>query len=445
MRPTRWFWIVASVWAATTIAAARSDDAQIANLKAFDDPTGAIRTFSTQGAIDLSGLFFQSLGTNGRACGSCHQAATGWTVTPESVQARFDATDGLDPIFRTNDGSNSPLADVSTVAARRVAYSMLLTKALIRVGIGLPEVRDFDLIAVDDPYGYASAAELSLFRRPLPSTNLPFLSTVMWDGRESFPGESLHFDLSDQANGAVLGHAAGSAPLTDTERNAIVAFETSLFTAQAADGEAGQLDAGGALGGPQNILQFLGVSGSTDPFTPPPFTLFAAWASNESPGGSDDARDAVARGEAIFNTRPIIISGVNGLNDKLGISEITGTCTTCHNTANIGNHSTALPVDIGVAAASRRTPDLPLYTFQNRATGEVIQTTDPGRALITGAWKDMSKFKGPILRGVAGRAPYFHNGSAATLADVVEFYNERFGLGLTDQEKADLIAFLRSL
>jgi cytochrome c peroxidase len=74
-----------------------------------------------------------------------------------------------------------------------------------------------------------------------------------------------------------------------------------------------------------------------------------------------------------------------------------------------------------------------------------IQTTDPGRALITGQWKHMSTFKGPRLRGLSGRGPYFHNGSAATLADVVDFYDERFGIGFTHQEKRDLVAFLGAL
>lgn len=89
--------------------------------------------------------------------------------------------------------------------------------------------------------------------------------------------------------------------------------------------------------------------------------------------------------------------------------------------------------------------DLPLYTLHNKMTGELRQTTDPGRALVTGKWQDVGKFKGPVLRGLSARAPYFHNGSAATLSDLVEFYDIRFGIGFTTQEKADLIAFLRSL
>jgi cytochrome c peroxidase len=88
---------------------------------------------------------------------------------------------------------------------------------------------------------------------------------------------------------------------------------------------------------------------------------------------------------------------------------------------------------------------MPLYTFRNKTTGEVVQTTDPGRALVTGQWRHMSVFKGPILRGLAARAPYFHNGSAATLTDVVEFYSRRFNIGLSARQRADLIAFLNAL
>src|SRR5262249_2504247 len=160
--------------------------------------------------------------------------------------------DGTDPIFRTVDGSNSPAADVSTVEARRSAYSMLLNKGLIRIGIAIPANAEFDLVAVDDPYGYGGSKEVSLFRRALRSTTLNVLSTVMWDGRETFLDPlskdcilgtskcfaTLHFDLSDQSNSATLGHAQAAQPLTTEQRDAIVAFESTLFTAQVFDSEA---------------------------------------------------------------------------------------------------------------------------------------------------------------------------------------------------------------
>jgi cytochrome c peroxidase len=86
---------------------------------------------------------------------------------------------------------------------------------------------------------------------------------------------------------------------------------------------------------------------------------------------------------------------------------------------------------------------LPVFTLQ--CGGNTYVVTDPGRALISGNCDDIGKFKGPILRGLAARAPYFHNGSAATLLDVVNFYNQRFGIGFTDQQKKDLVNFLKTL
>jgi len=421
----------------------------------FANSSGLHATFSTSGSIDLRNEFFQNLGTNGRNCSTCHRAEEGWTITPAGVQARFNQTRGTDPIFRTNDGSNSPNADVSTFTARRAAYSMLLTKGLIRVGIGIPNDAEFELIAVDDPYGFASATELSLFRRPLPSTNLKFLSTVMWDGRETFPGETIHFDLSHQSNSATTGHAQG-ADLTEQQRESIVAFETALFTAQIYDERAGRLTPRGAKGGPLHLADqefYLGIndlfgdSKTGAPFDPIVFTIYDAW-KGLSDKGQNRARAAVARGEELFNTKLIRITDVSGINDEAAFGTpavVNGSCTTCHDTPNSGNHSVAAPLNLGLTDIERRTPDMPLYTLRNKTTGEIKITTDPGRALVMGKWKDIGRFKGPILRGLAARAPYFHNGFAKDLKAVVDFYDERFAIGFTEQEKADLLAFLMTL
>ena len=55
------------------------------------------------------------------------------------------------------------------------------------------------------------------------------------------------------------------------------------------------------------------------------------------------------------------------------------------------------------------------------------------------------QIRNPGLRGLPARAPYFHNGTAENLLDVVNFYDQRFGMLLTDDEKADLVAFLGTL
>jgi cytochrome c peroxidase len=189
-----------------------------------------------------------------------------------------------------------------------------------------------------------------------------------------------------------------------------------------------------------------GDSQTNAPFDPIVFDLYDTW--TNAHGRRDDERRAVARGQKLFNTKTIKIRGVAGINDNPDFGNapvIAGTCTSCHNSPNAGNHSVSLPLDIGLADASRRTKDMPLYTLRHKVTKQIKKTTDPGRAMITGRWQDVSKFKGPILRALAARAPYFHNGSAANLAEVVEFYNDRFEIGLTRREKKDLVAFLRTL
>ena len=466
---------------------------QLPNGLPFPNPTGFASTFSTAGRIDLTNEFFQDLGANGRRCVSCHVPSAGWTIVPSQVQAIFDRTLGgaiddalgLGAIFRTNDGSNSPTADVSSLAARRSAYSMVLAKGLIRVGIGVPASADFELVAVDDPYHFASAAELSLFRRPLPTTNLQFLSTVMWDGRETFGGTdhcniaaeggkcfaSIHFDLADQSNGATQGHAQAPNPISSAQRESIVAFETALATAQVWDESAKRLHAADAKGGPEAIFDQAFYYGINDnlgdyqthaPFTPNVFDIFDAWRDLREGGSTHEARRAVARGQMIFNSKPFTISGVAGLNFNSPFNpplpaSFQGSCTTCHDAPNSGNHSIVAPLNIGLADASRRTPDMPLYTLQEKCAAlsdgtkvvgpncPVQTVTDPGRALISGKFADIGKFKGPILRGLAARAPYFHNGSAADLGAVIDFYNERFGAGIVGKDRDDLIAFLRAL
>ncbi len=419
----------------------------------YSNGSGAHQTVSTTGNVDPNNPFFLSLGTNGRACVDCHQPGQAWGITPSEVQARFGST-GTAPIFRLNDGSNAPNLPVATVAQRRSAYSLLLNRGTIRVGIGIPANAEFDLTLVEDPYHFASATELSLFRRPLPSTNLKFLATVMWDGRETVAGAPIATDLSNQANDATLGHAQAATPPTAAQRQAIVDFESALFTAQITDSNAGSLTAAGATGGPTVLSQqpfhigindVLGADPAGTPFSTHVFSIYDAWAT-QTGSAQAAARASIARGQNIFNTRTFNISGVRGVNDAIGVPNLTGTCTTCHDAPNAGDHSVGLPLDLGLTDPDKfNTNDTPRYTLRNKTTGATLRTSDPGRSLIDGKWAHVATFKGPILRGLASRPPYFHNGFAATLGDVVRFYDTRFHLGLTSQDTVDLAAFLAAL
>jgi cytochrome c peroxidase len=384
----------------------------------FLDPSGFAATYNLNGSVDLTDDFFRSFGINGRTCGSCHKPDSDWTVSLTDINLTFDFTFGLDPIFRTVDGTNTPNADVSTLEDRRSAYSMLLTHGTIRVGIGMPDptTSDFTLTAVDDPYNYASAAQLSLFRRPLPATNLEFIPVVMWDGRVT--GTSLDDALGNQANAATEGHAQSPVPLPAAAETAIVDFETSNFTAQVFTFGGGPVTAGGATGGPENIASQTNAAGV--------FDLFDAWATSNDP-----YQQSVYRGQTLFNTQKRTTGG--------------GPCNGCHSTQNVGTNANGTFFNIDVAAAVNRTAEYPLYTFTQVGTGTVTQVSDPGRALISGQFKDLGKFKVPGLRGVAARSPYFHNGSEQTLLDVVRFYENNLDFSFTAQNETDLVNFLQAL
>ena len=451
--------------AAVTIATASGQS--LPNLFPLPNHSGFVETYNVHNApISLKGAFFQPLGTNGRSCSSCHLPTESWSISAEEVQLRFLLTQGRDPIFRTNDGSNCDQnIDTSTLQGRRKAYSLLLSRGLIRIALPLPDGAEFSVQSVNNPYGCSDTSMLSMYRRPLPATNLGFLSTLMWDGRESTPPSTqkitypntgqLLADLAHQAIDAITGHAQGAVP-TPAQVQDIVNFEMALRTAQAFDFKAGLLNDARATGGPVALASqpfFIGINDSFPAsfgfnptgaaFNPNIFNLFNSWTNSRYA-----SRASIARGQALFNSRPIMIAGVAGINDVVGLpSTFTGTCGTCHDSPNAGDHSVSAPLNIGVADVNSPldVSYLPVFTLVNNTTHATVQTTDPGRALITGKWADIGKVKGPVLRGLASRAPYFHNGSASSLTDVLDFYDMRFNIGFTAQEKADLIAFLNSL
>ncbi len=474
---------VVIVYAGVSVTAMAAATGAIPNLKHFLDPTGAVATYSTAGEIDRGGAFFKELGTNGRTCESCHQANQAFSLSPVRVRELYERTHGTDPLFASIDGANCPEGE----PGNREDHSLLLKRGLIRIPITLPLHAQFTIEASHDPYGCAIRYDpqtnqqiVSVYRRPLPTTNLRFLSAVMFDGREtvspltdaaSFP-VNLNADLTHQAISATQIHAQGSVQPTPAQLAEIVRFELGLSTAQIQSDRAGHLYSGKATGGPQALSGQSYYPGSNDslghdplgkPFDPVAFTLYTAWASSE-----DEEKRDIAAGEVVFNTAVATITDVRGLNDNPALNSpatIAGTCTTCHDSKNVGNHSLPLPLDIAtsrqaametnpsiVAGLQQLTPaDMPVYEIRgcpdllNPGHTLVFYSSDPGKGLVTGQCADVGRGKGPILRGLAARAPYFHNGSAANLKQLVEFYNLRFQMALSDQQKHDLIAFLNSL
>lgn len=483
--------------------------AVIPDMRPYADPTGAAATHSISGPIDTRGAFFQSLGTNGRTCATCHALDQAMSISPAQIQATFARTNGRDPLFAPVDGANCP----GVRTGDRNGHSLMLRYGLVRVGMVLPANSQFTISVVHDPYGCALITDsasgqttVSVYRRPLPATNLGFLSAVMFDGRETVApltsgpafAANLVQDLTHQAHDAIMGHSQAATAPTDRQLADIVTFELGLSTAQLWDQAAGMLNGHGGAGGPLQLSKqeyypgmndVLGADPTGTPFNSSSMANFVAWAKPDSTDDEPDAGDLgfamgrqasyraraqaradIAAGEKLFNTAPINIINVRGLNDNAALNRPTafqGTCTTCHDTPNVGDHSLPLPLDIGVGHTPRSgfetdpalsralseldEPNLPVFLVQgcpnpfNAGQPESFYTTDPGKALVTGQCADLNRLKGPILRGLAARAPYFHNGAARTLLEAVNFYNQRFSMNLTERQKEQLVAFLNSL
>src|SRR5947207_2983864 len=115
------------------------------------------------------------------------------------------------------------------------------------------------------------------------------------------------------------------------------------------------------------------------------------------PAGSVD-RDAAERGQAVFNT--------------------TGRCASCH---------------------------IPSLAFSDVNRGVLHDPAETGMDPVRAGRLKNHKYRTTPLRALWQHPPYFHDGSAATLADVVAHYDRELGLGLTPQQQADLVQYLKSL
>ena len=375
---------------------------------------GAAASYSTTTApiVSLNNNFFTPQGTNGRDCGSCHAAEDGWSIKPSTVTLMFLLSDGLDPLFVNHLDTDTPTCDMTTTAARWACTTML-RQGLFTRRVAPPATRDYDVIAANDPLGVGTTSSLWFFRRPLPTANFKSF-TVMWDGANTV-GTSLRDGLIKQARGNVTGAQQG-APATDAVIFDIVDYEMGIGHAQTNAIGAGSLTASGADGGAQNAIE--------QPLVNARFDLFDAWRISHNPH-----RKQIYRGQEIFNNQNVA-SG--------------RTCRGCHNAANNGQNVNGTLFDVGVSRPEFG-PGKAVYTFQDRNTGATVQSTDPGRGIRSGVFADLNKFKTPNIRGLAARAPYFHNGIAADIPAVIRHYELALGFNFTAVEEADLAAFLAAL
>jgi len=399
------------------------DSGMLPNNFPFLNQAGTAATFSPAGFVDLNNPFHSAPGLNGRTCESCHLPHAGWSIRPADVEFRFLLTRGKDPFFNALD-ANNPSPDVSTLKARYASYSML-RKGLFRRGGNLPADAEFVIESVDDPLGAgASLTRFEFFRRPLATANFHIAKNIGWHDQNTNGSGDVHGGLVAQATGA-FGGALGGPPATPETVESVAVYEEGLRFAQQYVFGVGLLTSCGAQGGPENL--------SAQPPVNDRFSLYDAWLGialgSCTTRSADRKRAQIARGQELFNGR-----NPGG-----------GSCRGCHNAANNGSNVNGTLFNVRASRAEFRKSGMPLYTLRNKITNDIHQTTDPGRALRTGRWGDLDKFKTPSLRGVVARAPYFHNGIAPTLKDVVLHYEVALGFQFTPQERDDLVAFMEAL
>ncbi|HEY7800269.1 MAG TPA: hypothetical protein VIA80_15990 [Hyphomonadaceae bacterium] len=451
----------------------------------YANAAGVVRTLLKDGPAETLGhAFFSPLGPNGRACITCHQPADAMALSVESVRNRWATQGSADPLFAAVDGSNCPTLRQD----ERTSHSLLLDHGLIRIerdwpirdAAGRGVTADFRLEVVRDPYGCNSGewgpggkkAKVSVYRRPRPTTNLKYLTAIgfAYDPKDGMPLEidpetgkpasgNLTADrrvlsLEAQARDAMRTHLGVEGLIGPSIVRQLVDFEMRLSSAQAVDNRAGRLD-DGVLGGPGHLeASQPGQLGSIGRAV---WSEFEGW--EKLPAGARLTpeqrafRESVARGARVFREKTFLITDSAGINSPIGFGNpVRNSCVFCHNMSQMGNDVAPGQVDLGTTNQpfADPAPHLPLFRITCLAEphphyGKVIYTSDPGYALTTGKCADVGKITLQSMRGLAARAPYFSNGSARTLRDVIDFYERRYRIGYTEQEKQDLVNLMSVL
>jgi cytochrome c peroxidase len=264
------------------------------------------------------------------------------------------------------------------------SYNRLRTHATVNVEINLPA--NIQLVG-------SSARKVTL-RRSIPTTiDAPKLDTMlMFDGRAQ--------DLQQQAAGAISGHAQAGRQPTQYELDSIAAYEKTLFSSSA-------MRAYALSGGPMPGI----------------------------PAGNTDSEK---RGRAWF--------------------EPTALCGSCHNGALLNVMTAGNPMGLpagtqfGTAlVAERNKLNNPMLEFDvTKADGTVqrVASPDPGLMLVTGDPGTANLFKMTSLRNLKNTPPYFSDGSAKTIEDIVDQYNflmDTLGIPHTEQDLVDITAYLKLL
>jgi hypothetical protein len=464
----------------------------------YEDSTGRVRVVNANGPFETKGHpFFTPLGTNGRACVTCHQPSNGMGLAVETIRRRWDETGGKDPLFAAVDGSNCP----NLPQGDRASHSLLMDRGLFRVFLPWPPhaadgsalQTEFTIDVVSDPTGcntdpiyglHGKMPTISVYRRPRPVANMKYLlelphgvppsEFLFYNDKSLLPrnpetnrfaslqlmSDGRDLTLKIQARDAANSHLQAQGALTAGQLAQIESFERQVYAAQSFDRIGDQLTGNGSPPGlgPEALQKGAPARLGNNPIKRI-FGSFAMWRDLPVAAAETDAqraqrtyRESVARGADIFYLRRFVINDVGKYNDKGLGNPFKRSCGSgCHNTLLMGMDLAPGYMDLGLNNLpwANARPDLPLFkvTCTSSAApqsylGRIIYTHDPARALITGKCADVGASMTQQSRSLAARAPYFMNGSAANLRELVDFYDRRFNIGYTETEKQDLVNFL---
>jgi len=476
----------------------------LAALASYPDAFGSVGVMNAAGPVNSVGHpFFEPIGQNGRACVTCHQPANGMSLSVETIRRRWEESDGKDALFAPVDGMDCP----HLPSGDPHSHSMLLERGLFRIFLPWPPKAvdgstiepEFTLEVVRDPtgcnthpeYGLKSAHPLvSVYRRPRPVANLRYIThqgfgVFAFIGKNGLPAsrdpdsgqpsamnllsDARQPTLATQALEAAVTHLQFDGKLDDQRLGRIVDFERQIYVAQSQHATAGDLmEANGPSGlGVRNLASGRdGLLGNN--ITNFVIPLDGQW--KQLPPGEDAQgaarnrmRESIARGHDVFMFRTFWIRDAMHLNTVGLGNPAKRTCATCHGMHMLGMDVANGWMDIGTTNLpwareeplnpwSARKPLLPLFKITCKTgvpphpfLGSVIYTQDPGRALISGKCNDVGTIVMQQLRGLSARAPYFANGAASSLRELVDFYDRRFNIDFTDKEREDLVNFLSAL
>jgi cytochrome c peroxidase len=369
-------------------------------------PDGADQIKVWRGALRF---FLPFPGGNGRSCATCHDPRDGWSLSPDRVEARWQA---LQKARQTNPCADDPLFRAIDADDGANDFTWLRTRALFRVQVPLPD----RVKLTDDP----EATEVTVLRAAVPLNMLKHTAPYQQDRSAD--------TLEEQALAAVAMHMEPRSPPSEEFLEDVAEFQRHIFSSRRAARVSRAIDAG-----------------ETPPDDDPPLTPLER-------RGKERFKDLCAGchgGPAqVHNLENRIFPPFDGSTNPVSLNVVI---------------SNPPPSGFGPSPIHGPAFDLPTQRFTvllPDGTSTVLESSDPGtvltdaRALETVAGNQVfNRFDIPQLRGINATAPYFHDHRARTLEEVMKHYQEFFrfinqvrGLPLpliADEDLPAIVAYMR--